>query len=53
MEDPYFKTDKDIIEMLDFMDEYYVAHRFAKLKKENASLKRKLTILKKKHNEDE
>ena len=48
--DPYHKTDKEIIEMLDFMDEYYVSSRFRQLKRENAALKRKLTILNRKHN---
>ena len=44
------KTDQEIIDMLNFMDDYQAAWRFKQLKNENAALKRKLTILKKKHN---
>jgi hypothetical protein len=47
---PDYKTDKEIIEMLNFMDDYYSACRFEELKKENANLKRKNTILKNKLN---
>ena len=39
------KTDKEIIEMLEFMDDYESAYRFRKLKRENATLKGKLTKL--------
>ena len=42
------ETDKDIIEFLNFCDEYYAACRFEQLKKENASLKGQVTRLKKK-----
>ena len=45
------ETDKDIIEMLEFYDEYYGSWRFRQLKKENASLKGQLTRLKNKHKE--
>jgi len=47
---PDYKTDKEIIEMLNFMDEYHCSWRFEQLKKENANLKRQNTILKKKLN---
>jgi hypothetical protein len=42
-------TDKEIIEKLEFLDNYEAAFLIATLKKENAKLKRKLTILKKKY----
>jgi len=41
-------TDKEIIEALEFQDNYEAAYLIRSLKKENANLKRKLTILKKK-----
>lgn len=44
-------SDKEIIEMLDFMDAYSASYRFRELKRENTNLKRKLTILNKKYNE--
>lgn len=47
---PEYKSDTEIIEMLNFMDNYHAAWRFEKLKKENANLKRQNTILKKKLN---
>ena len=39
--------DKLIIDKLEFMDDYSAAFRFKQLKKENANLKRQLTIQKK------
>ena len=47
MEHPDHKTDKELLEMLDFIGEYHTYSRFGQLKRENANLKRKLTILKK------
>lgn len=49
--DPYYKTDNEIVGMLNFIDEYYAAYRFEKLKKENTTLKGKITRLKKKLND--
>lgn len=43
------RTDKEMIEDLVFLDNYDIAYRIKELKRENANLKRKLTILKKKH----
>jgi len=37
-------TDKEIIEELEFMDNYEASYRIKQLKKEVANLKRKLTI---------
>ena len=45
---PEYKTDKEILETLDFIGELHAYSRFSELKRENANLKRKLTILKKK-----
>lgn len=45
---PEYQSDKEIIEMLDFIDAYHASWRFQELKKENANLKRKNTILNKK-----
>jgi hypothetical protein len=42
------KTDSEIIIELELMDNYEAAYRLKQLKKENASLKRKLTVFKKK-----
>jgi len=42
------ETDKDVISMLEFCDEYYAAWRFQQLKNENAVLKGQITKLKKK-----
>jgi hypothetical protein len=42
------KGDKLIIDKLEFYDNYGASFRIKELKKENANLKRKLTILKKK-----
>jgi len=42
------ETDKDVIEMLNFYDEYWAACRFEELKKENTVLKGQITKLKKK-----
>lgn len=44
------KTDKQIIEELEFMDNYEAAYRIKELKKEVAKLKRKLTKLQIKNN---
>ena len=44
-----FRTDKEMIEMFEFMDAYDIACRFRGLKKENANLKRRLTVLKRKY----
>ena len=41
------KTDKQIIEQLEFVNNYEAAYRLKELKKENANLKRELTKLKK------
>ncbi|MBN1637338.1 MAG: hypothetical protein JW866_00095 [Ignavibacteriales bacterium] len=41
-------TDKEIIEGLEFQDNYEAVFLITSLKKENANLKRKLTILQKK-----
>jgi len=43
-------SDKEIIEGLEFQDNYEAAYRLRELKKENAALKGKLTKLQKKHN---
>jgi hypothetical protein len=42
-------SDKEIIESLEFHDNYEAAYLITSLKKENANLKRKLTILQKKY----
>ena len=47
---PEYKTDKEILEMLDFIGEYHAHYRFNELKRENANLKRQMTILRRKHN---
>lgn len=48
---PYVEpTDKEILEQLEFCDYYEAAYRLRELKKENANLKRKLTILQKQIN---
>jgi hypothetical protein len=44
-------TDKEILEGLEFQDNYEAAFLIKSLKKENANLKRKLTVLQKKYNE--
>jgi hypothetical protein len=41
------KTDKEIIEQLEFMDNYEAAYLIRNLKKQVANLKRELTKLKK------
>jgi len=41
------RTDNELIENLEFMDNYEIAYRFKELKKENANLKRTITKLKK------
>jgi len=41
------KTEKEIIEQLEFMDNYEAAYLIKSLKKQVANLKRKLTKLKK------
>lgn len=41
------KTDKEIIEQLEFMDNYEAAYLIKRLKKQVANLKRELTKLKK------
>ena len=41
------KTDKEIIEELEFMDNYEAAYLITSLKKQVANLKRELTRLKK------
>jgi len=47
---PYVEpTDKEMIEGLEECDNYEVAYRLRELKRENANLKRKVTILKKKY----
>ena len=43
-------SDKEIIEALEFQDNYEAVYLIKSLKKENANLKRKITILKKKYN---
>jgi len=45
-------TDKEILEGLEFQDNYEAAYLITSLKKENANLKRKLTILQKKYDAD-
>jgi len=42
-------TDKEVIEALEFQDNYEAAYLIRSLKKENTNLKRKLTILQKKY----
>jgi len=42
-------SDKEIIEALEFQDNYEAVYLIKSLKKENANLKRKITILKKKY----
>jgi len=42
-------TDKEVIEALEFQDNYEAAYRIKELKRENANLKRKLTLLQKKY----
>jgi len=42
-------TDNEILEGLEFQDDYEAAYRLRELKKENANLKRKLTILQKQY----
>ena len=42
-------TDKEILEALEFQDNYEAAYLITSLKKENAVLKRKLTILQKEY----
>ena len=43
------KTYKEILEQLEFMGLYEAHYLITKLKKDNANLKRKLTLLKKKY----
>lgn len=49
---PYVEpTDKEILEGLEFQDNYEAAFRLRQLKIKNGNLKRKLTILQKKYDE--
>lgn len=43
------RTDKEMLDVLEFCDMYDIHYRMKQLKKENANLKRKLTNLKNKY----